>query len=148
MKLEKVLTTTGFVLWIEERGRNMDDLTRYLTIVFYAKLMQTPLALEMFVPCKDGKSMEEPGSAPIYTHSKGYITEYKQAQEKVLFEGLDYFQPTDILPNKTLVQNNEIIELTKKGWDLNMTKLETIEDLINSNIDLIPTDNFYKKIGL
>jgi len=160
---DKILSMTEFVLWLQDNlhlfwsatEENYDtDRTWHLTI-YYAELLQTPLSLEMFVAVKDGEVLEklvikDLGDEIEVTHNVGIKTHY-DACKKILFEGLDYYPPTDILTNKTLVQKNyktgsvEIIELTKNGWYLDMDELKTIEDLIQQ-IDLTGTENFWNLI--
>ena len=152
-KPEKCLTTTEFVLWITryiDPSRSKVD--EFVIVLMYARLMQTPSSLQIFVACKDGEPMQEPGSAPIYTHSKDYILEYQQAQKKVLFEGWAYYLPDEIITNPKLMNGSQIIEITEKGWVTEKdwridVKTKTIEDLARQ-IELIPTDNFWKQVGL
>ena len=68
----------------------------------YARFLKQPLKLEMFVPCVDGVTIEEPKEFEHYEtmryideKSDGWIEEcyqYQQAKEKVLFQGLSIFE--------------------------------------------------------
>ncbi len=154
MKPEKVLKCSEFVLWLEKHGGNMDDLTRYITIVLYAKLIQLPLALEMFVPCKQNGELAENPEGKLYGDSiqaKLAWSNYKGASSRVLFEGwkineIHKGEPEIYTNGNCQISDGEQVLSTYDDWFLKENK-HTIEDLADK-IDLIPTANFWAKVGL
>lgn len=97
-------------------------------IVNYANFLKQPLKLEMFVPCdEEGDILEEPTNYEqrlpnMMTEYNDEIYRYKQAKEKVLFEGFHiegnklcysdfYFGTIDDISN-SIVENllNELPE--------------------------------------
>ena len=71
-----------------------NDLENYANIVYnYANFLKQPLNLGMFVPCdEDGDILEEPKNYEqqllnMMTEYNDEVYRYKQAKEKVLFEG-------------------------------------------------------------
>lgn len=147
MKPKTILTTTKFVLWMQELA--IDEIEQLLgkqyhlrlpiTYENYAKLMATPLSFEMFVLCNESKKpIKDPSkihySNVNYVYSSDYrydLKQYQQAKEKVLFEG--YKHKDGIVINKEEMQQFAI-----RG---------TIEQLIE-NVAVVPNDNFWAKIGL
>ena len=69
--------------------------TKYKDLVNYAKFIKQPLKLEMFVPCdEDGEILDEPRDYEqrlpnMMTEYNDEVYRYKQAKEKVLFEGFE-----------------------------------------------------------
>ena len=167
MKLEKVLGPIEFWKWLQWDYHKIEtkfgkEYHRGLIAIRnqynkYCDLMQTPLALEMFVPCKDGEPMEKPRFAlpeendtDIRQNQKafGEKEKYQQAQEKVLFEGCKIDSMGFLVTSYGGVigimgKTKGFKFLLKNGVSI----WKTIEDLARQ-IDLTPTDNFYKKIGL
>ena len=81
----KLISMTDFVLEQNKLLKNAPDAyDQYCKMVNYANFLKQPLKLEMFVPCdEDGNVLITPTEHnPIY-----WSNEYKQALEKVLFEG-------------------------------------------------------------
>jgi hypothetical protein len=128
--MKKLIPMTDFVL--ERSKQSIIDLTfeesikksiKILKEIFeYAKFLKQPLKLEMFVPCdEDGNILEEPDCNLDIRVSE--MKEYQKAKEKVIFEGFE------LCPN-----NGNVL---KKGNILiNISNLETIEDLIPYNLEV------------
>ena len=127
-------------------------------ILNYANFLKQPLELGMFVPCdEDGNLIEHPRPIEgdlgniIY---KDLFYKYKQAKERVLFEGFQYCesQKNGIELNLQLFispyTKDGRIYLTKKetnGYH-SWFQLFTIEDLVQCDLTL--TDSAIKKLGL
>lgn len=67
----------------------------YKQCIEYARLLETPLELGHFVPVKDGKVLSEPKSnvleASEYVFAaKEDVENYKEAMEKVVFDGFEH----------------------------------------------------------
>jgi hypothetical protein len=143
--MKKLIPMTDFVL--ERSKQSIIDLTfeesikktiKIVKEIFeYAKFLKQPLKLEMFVPCdEDGNVLEMPVNYDVWLelHNKnvdgekgtiGFLLheEYQKAKEKVIFEGFE------LCPN-----NGNVL---KKGNILiNISNLETIEDLIPYNLEV------------
>jgi len=65
--MKKLITMTEFVMLINEKrigGNVMQNVSDAFMlggeVVTYAQLLQTPLKLGQFIPCKDGEPMEKP----------------------------------------------------------------------------------------
>jgi hypothetical protein len=128
--MKKLIPMTDFVL--ERSKQSIIDLTfeesikktiKIVKEIFeYAKFLKQPLKLEMFVPCdEDGNILEEPDCNLDIRVSE--MKEYQKAKEKVIFEGFE------LCPN-----NGNVL---KKGNILiNISNLETIEDLIPYNLEV------------
>ena len=102
---------TDFILEIEKKSYTQTEKYRIIEwenkcqgfdkIINYAKFLKQPLKLEMFVPCdEDGEILDEPkdyeqGLPNMMTEYNDEIYRYKQAKEKVLFEGIELISETD-----------------------------------------------------
>ena len=155
---DKILSTTEFVLWVDKSDllpnyRLIDRVLNKCSLnVKYSKLMQTPLALEMFVALKDGEVLEMPNidefAQPTNAES-AYIKMYdrwEEARKKILFEGweLTKAKGKNEVYNK---QCGQYILFGKGTIILNGNAfIETIEGVIKLN--LTGTDNFWNRIGL
>lgn len=142
---DKILSMTKFVLWIQDNLHLFWDATEenyntdraYHLIRKYAQLMQTPLSLEMFVPCKHGEPMGEyteyvNGNSSVSNQGKYVptrIKEFRQARKKILFKGWGYV-------DGFIVNEKELDEFKISG---------TIEQFI-SNRTIKATDNFWNQI--
>ena len=154
---KEILSMVEFVIWIEKITEKWAD--EYLieitaetdvnnaihflyqkTIPNYANLLKTPLSLEQFIPMKDGKVLEEPGSAPIYTHSKKYIKEYQQACKSILFEGWEW---DGCLHDGKEMYLREVLTYRNHAGEWFFRK-KIIDDIIKSN--LIGTPAFWNKV--
>ena len=84
----KLISMVNFVL-----QQDITDIKQRDSIVKYANFLKQPLNLGMFVPCDDeGNFFEEPTDYEqrlpnMMTEYNDEIYRYKQAKEKVLFEG-------------------------------------------------------------
>ena len=135
---EKEFPTRNVYLdWYEEIRTNFD------------KFLKQPLKLEMFVPCdEDGDILHEPKDyeqrlTNMMTEYNDEIYRYKQAKEKVLFEGF-----------KVIKQDNITITIEYDHFQLDYNKVlnvfanhRTIEDLAKYNLIEL-TENAIKQIGL
>ena len=146
---------TDFVL---EQLNEQNSRTKPMREVFnslekYAKFLKQPLKLEMFVPCdEDGNILKEPKRWEDYLQYPdsfdgnkewGELYDYKQAKEKVLFDGF-----------KVIKQDNITITIEYDRFQLDYNKVlnvfanhRTIEDLAKYNLIEL-TKNAEKQIGL
>ena len=134
-----LIPMTDFVL---EQLNEQNSRTKPMREVFnslekYAKFLKQPLKLEMFVPCdEDGDILEEPEDYEqrlpnMMTEYNDEIYRYKQAKEKVLFEG---FKIYDYKLNIFFYLGRlKTLSYDKKRKDFITIGLlpETVEDLIN-----------------
>lgn len=110
-------------------------------IVDYSRLLQTPLELGMFIPCKKNGELAENPEGELYgdnIQAQFAWSNYKGASDRVLFEGWEiHSKPKDIF----------LLSKHKDGgfW---IGQHKTIEDLINSGIELIPTEACKKQLGI
>ena len=117
--------------------------TKYKDLVNYAKFIKQPLKLEMFVPCdEDGEILDEPRDYEqrlpnMMTEYNDEIYRYKQAKEKVLFEGFEITDETEFL-------------ISKYGFSLYFNQIEdfNIEHLLTWSNEIQLTENAIKQIGL
>ncbi len=105
----------------------------------YAKLIDTLVTLELFVPCgKDGNILEEYTGPPSNWENNeqfAKFTEYNYAKQKVLFEGVwDYENEYFIIDS-----DNNWIDPAQMGG-------KTIEDLLQ--YDLTFTEAVLNRIGI
>ena len=103
-----LIPMTDFVLQIDklcpcDLGQDFSSWTllKLITIKNYATFLKQPLKLEMFVPCdEDGDILDEPMDYEqrlpnIMTEYDDEVYRYKQAKEKVLFEGFEFVSRAD-----------------------------------------------------
>lgn len=124
---------------------------KYNLLTQNEKLMQTPLSLGMFVPCKDGEPINEPSSDMNMTAMKDR-EELEQAMKEVLFEGYKITEGTSMYhlnkPGNSSMYEVAWIFKDRPLKELNIKlKQRTIEDLARQ-LELIPNDNFWAKVGL
>ena len=127
----KLMSMTDFVL--RETNSPTTLAESFQRCVTYANFLKQSLKLEMFVPVdKEGNLLEEP-LQEHYTdcneeqNAKDWLynlEKYKQAKEKVLFEGID-------------------LDTAKYHYDRNV---RTIEYFTSFNVELTP--NAIKQLGL
>lgn len=148
----ELISMTNFVKKMnnsESKGINA-LIVEYGKIVDYAKFLQQPLKLGMFVPCdENGIFLEKPTNYDewLSQSNRGFDHDYealvqkkyKKAKEKVLFENLSY--------------KFGMIGIEKeKGWsslfDLDFRPNSTVEDLLTEKFSYQLTESAIKKIGL
>ena len=172
--MEKLVTMTELV-WDSVEEHQVNDVSVdvcFNTICKYAKLLQTPLSLSMFIPCNEkGEPMEEPmdyvdflvllKEDKIGIYEKAWYREcqeYRKALDKVLFEGWEkgsgqveineegfYLKYNSNDRQAFWSIDNQEFELAQGGA---YNTIETLEDLIISGIELTPTEACKKQIGL
>ena len=163
--MDKVLTTTEFVLWYPTMDSTPIDHKVFANhALAYALLMQQPLELGMFVPCVDGKPIEEPKNWETYikyhkdeTRVKPEYIAYQQAKEQVLFEGGTWEkrgfneESLHLLDRWHNFEKNgevHIPYMIREGFKTSCGfNPRNIEEL-SITIDLKPTKAFLNKIGL
>ena len=148
----KLISMTAFVL---EQNKILETYVNHLRkplferCVNYANFLKQPLKLEMFVPCdEDGDILDEPEDYELrltnmMTEYNDEVYRYKQAKEKVLFEGFEVIK-----------QDNITITIEFEHFQLDYNKIlnvfanhRTIEDLAKYNLIEL-TENQIKQIGL
>ena len=109
----------------------------------YANFLRQPLKLEMLIPCdEDGDILDEPEDYEVrlpnmMTEYNDEVYRYKQAKEKVLFEGFKITDETEFL-------------ISKYGFSLYFNQIEdfNIEHLLTWSNEIQLTENAIKQIGL
>lgn len=120
----ELISMTDFVL--EQIGDNLK----------YAQFLKQPLNLGMFVPCTlEGDVLEEPCSIGVGNdfYLQRAEDEYKQAKDRVLFEGFE-------VRDKWLIHN--------KHTYTSIDSFDTIEDIVNFGLELMLTKSAQKQLGL
>ena len=129
---EKEFPTRNVYLdWYEEIRTNYDN------------FLKQPSKLEMFVPCdEDGDVLEKPEDYEkrlpnMMTEYNDEVYRYKQAKEKVLFEGFEITDETEFL-------------ISKYVFSLYFNQIEdfNIEHLLTWSNEIQLTENAIKQIGL
>lgn len=158
----KLIGMTDFVLeqLNEQNSRTVPIRTVLNRLENYANFLKQPLKLGMFVPTDEaGNVLEEPEklkerlkifhpnhSVPyngINTTLGYYITKYKQAKERVLFEGFELVSENYHI----FVQSDKLdIRFSKKDKSIDSFRFKYIEDLTSRNLTL--TETAIKQIGL
>lgn len=140
-----LLSMTDFVL---EQLNKENSRTRPIRSVLnalegYANFLKQPLKLKMFVPCdEDGNVLENPdkhqqkykdrlGDFYLEKYKDDYKN-YKQAKEKVLFEGFEQYEDYDCAKYKDVYIDEEVC-------DGKFTIEELIKDVGKSKIKLSQT---------
>ena len=122
----------------------------------YTNFTQTPITIGMFIPCIDGKPVEEPDFLDGSYDDNGYgdtdkrrykkdLEAYQKAKEAVLFVGFktkeheSKFSPQDY----SVCEEDEILHVMwrvrgDERW-VASRGLKTIEDLIPYNLTLTPS---------
>jgi len=151
--MKKLITMTAFIQskYVDQidSGTQEDKPGIVLRKIFrYLNLIHQPLYLSQFIPCNEKEEpMEKPngfeqwsiyGAEPQSNKILKSYQEYQKVLDKVLFEGwaVDKEHSTQITNGKQLLSQYD------DCWD------KTIEDLINSGIELTPTEACRKLIGL
>ena len=159
----KLISMVNFILQFDKPVGYLEDQSDFLhcqvdymgKAMSYAKLLKKPLKLEMFVPCdEDGDILDEPEDYELrltnmMTEYNDEVYRYKQAKEKVLFEGFELVRFIE-KENPCYVVSNGENEITFHIGLYNFSKgvrfANTIEDLIH--IQPILTESAIKQIGL
>ena len=142
----KLISMTSFVL---KQNKILETYVNHLRkplferCVNYANFLKQPLKLEMFVPCdEDSDILHEPEGYEqrlpnMMTEYNDEIYRYKQAKEKVLFEGFEITDETEFL-------------ISKYGFSLYFNQIEdfNIEHLLTWSNEIQLTENAIKQIGL
>jgi len=159
--MRKMMKMTQFINWLKEADpTDLNDNTdlgeyraKYPFVIKYSDLIQRPLSLSMFIPCKDGEPIEKPeeGQFKKYIEPDSYekrVDEYQKAVESVMFEGWA-IGSNGFLVNEfggcIGVRPLDKFNFLHKDGVPNWT---TIEDLINDGFTLHPTESCKKLIGL
>jgi len=139
--MKNLISMTDFVL--EQAMSTKTILNRFMEVQNYANFLKQPLELWMFVPCdEDGKIITRKSD----TGHNAADREYQQAKERCLFDGFE-FTESQKYSIKNGIQNsvhwytkNRLYLTTKKedGYH-SYFQLFTIEDLIQCDVQLIPT---------
>jgi hypothetical protein len=127
---------TDFVLHQQNQYWNGEEFeygdTCVKSIIYYAKFLKQPLKLEMFVTCDEyGNVLEEPKFKDTLNSDAHFLAteKYKQAKEKVLFEGFEIATNKEgekvILGDYTCLKVSDLekmnIELLTKYTTINLT---------------------------
>lgn len=139
--MEYLMPMTDFVLEEAEKTQFKDDCEFAYSVRKYANFVKQPLKKGMFVPCDDNDNvLEEPNKS---THTDKECEQYKQAKEKVIFEGFRVVENNSKSHPKTIQLQNIFTPfwfLTEtNSWHI-AKNLKTIEDLIPCQLKL--TKNF------
>lgn len=135
--------------------------TRISLFSKYLEFTEKPLELGQFVPCNSkGEPMEKlkplyvdearpPSEIQFYNHNL-LVKEYQKALDKVLFDGCLYAETSIDMGNGIFYKID--YRITPEGRFMMLTYsgeiFRTIEDLINSEIELEPTEACKNQIGL
>ena len=151
----------GFLIPMTDFVNNVGNMENYPShekalswIYDYATFLRQPLKLEMFVPCdEDGDILEKPEDYEkrlpnMMIEYNDEVYRYKQAKEKVLFEGFDVFNSATKNPdiiNRNLgiiICFNSIISVMTEGVNgyggFSDNEI-LIEQLSQYNLELTPT---------
>jgi hypothetical protein len=162
--MKRLITMTEYVLKFQ--NENLYNTVNQYNSAFeervrkYAQLLQNPLSLDMFIPCKDGEPIEKPIPEDISKASEDVAecmidkhekleAKYQEALDNVLFEGWRTNGAGEIV-----LGNFEAEFHSYEGhdwlewWDEGTRTAYSIESLINSGIELTPTESCKKIIGL
>ena len=147
----------GFLIPMVEFVNNVGNMENYpshekaLSLIYnYSTFLNQPLKLEMFVPCDEYDNVLETPKEPnifwnddeqdsqIWAEYQYILDKYKQAKEKVLFEGFDVY---DYKLQTFFYQQNK----KKLSYDKKAQRFVTIENLLKNVEDLLLI-NFQFKI--
>ena len=164
----KLISMTSFVLnqkqseSFNEKTFINEALISLEKIRNYANFLRQPLELEMLIPCdEDGDILDEPEDYEVrlpnmMTEYNDEVYRYKQAKEKVLFEGFDLNQKDLSKLENIFCLTKEYFQITfftkEKGCFIDNLKtnktceIKTIEDLIEYDLQI--TESAIKQIGL
>ena len=137
----KLIKMTAFVLSFGTESNRCNYEQAYDLISSYAKFLETPLNLGMFIPCDEkGNVLKQPNHYRRFI-SKDFLNEnpkmsekwikeceeYKIAASKILFKNFDFF----------IEHDGEKCVMTE-GFVLSIQSLHTmkIEDIVDNDIEL------------
>ena len=137
MENDKLITLSAFVDWIELNAFTSHGM--YIKIKEYNDFLKTDLHLSHFIPTdENGKPLEKPTiNTPVESAQfRMAMSDYQQAHEKVIFEGLE----TEIVRNLagnydyTIIYDNEgyKIHFSKKSILYKGQFIKTLADLAES----------------
>lgn len=151
----------------ESKGINA-LIVEYAKIVDYAKFLEQPITLAMFIPCKDGNVLRKPNYYESFLNNY-YLDKpnlidyeschaYKKAEDMILFEG---FVNVDTrmkgrnqvrLLNANVSGSSDTIQNDFAGLYFHnsfneKSRLKTIEDLLNFH-PLELTESAIEKVGI
>lgn len=111
---------TDFV--INNQKNDQSSSHSFLLCVQYAKFLKQPLELWMFVPCNDnGNILAMPYNynaftnelpREVYSYSFTDCVNYRQAKDRVLFEGVNEIQASIVLQSNLIIENIIHFDLT------------------------------------
>lgn len=145
----KLISMTAFVL---EQNKILETYVNHLRkplferCVNYANFLRQPLKLEMLIPCdEEGDILEKPTNYEqrlpnMMIEYNDEVYRYKQAKEKVLFEGIEF----ERIGGVNFLKINEDT-FAFHDFDIKFKDL-TIEFLVQYNLQL--TEYAIKQIGL
>jgi len=145
----KLISMTDFVIEVIDNTAPINFIKGIESLRTYAKFLKQPLTLGMFVPVdEEGNVLEEPKQFEgKFKDYQNILDTYVKAKEKVLFEG---FEVEDIgLGSFAIRKWRCIIMKCSKAigakWE-NVASYQTIEDLVNLDLQLTPSA--LKAIGI
>lgn len=113
-----------------------------ITIYHANKKLNLDLTLSQFVPCKDGKPMNEPHVIDTYYSTSEYREMYQQAEKAVIFEGFEVTSKNAINNGKWFIvifQSGRFLLDEKVGVDEYLSHLmpenPTVSDLAEATQD-------------
>jgi len=161
--MEKLISMTAYIDYLQTGGVTeeiMDECStmdlmivgesKYSKGVNYKEFLIKPLELGFFVPCDlEGNVLEKPekpkhedNNSMLHYHDD--IDVYQEALDRVLFEGLEVYNPY----SRDVDELNETIlikKISEKSTLLDcvngMFDFETIEDLVELGLTLTPSSN-------
>jgi hypothetical protein len=124
----KLISMTDYVITIEKGMLSTADISKekLSLIVGYAKFLKQPLTLGMFVPCdENGKVLIDPSKNLNLINPDFKHVQYKEAQERVLFEGFNHieggvYSEYEVIKIKD-IECKAIEDLVKEGCYLTLT---------------------------
>jgi aromatic ring-cleaving dioxygenase len=140
MENRKLISMTAFVMLNHYKAdkpihQQQSDVVR--KHVNYANFLSQPLELGMFIPCVDGVPIEKTKCVAMFGNAI-----WKQAKDKVLFEGFEVHRRDDKYTHMNWVsdKNNSI--------SIPLHKFKTVEKLVNFFFNPTLTQTAIKQIGL
>jgi len=122
----KLISMCDYISYLDVHTNKETDSESFDRIVNYKDFLQTPLELGMFIPCKDGEPISEDiitsKEEDVIFDSNGFDT-YKQAKERVVFEGFYKHHDLIYFPNQVALETA----------DGDFTEWQNIEWLISNS---------------
>ena len=148
----KLISMIDFVLQQTEQMRecSFQELSdKFIEVDKYANFLKQPLKLGMFIPCENGVLLEVPEICSCSNQLEAEncavgcnfdkIEQYQKAQEKVLFKGFGKIRKANGYTNVITHEKREIYSSPDEMRFvscINGNRLDTIEDLVNYNLEL------------